>query len=181
MASHSCRDGRVHDRLPHSASSGVGSRKVVAVAVQILTPDHDGIVGGIVGDPFGVNDGVLVQITFERELLGASGVGIPSSKFVAVPGRVVGFGTGERVADKTFYIIGYEEFGCGVGCARTVFVECQPVAVGKIFHKGDVAREVDNRAVGVYAVFTPVRFQNVAVAFHQTPSQEIRVGFIGYV
>ena len=159
----------------------MGFRKVIAVTCQILFPNQDGVVGLCFRIPFGVDDGVPIQIAFKDKRSLVIDISVPSAKLVTVAIEVVDIGNVvlQQVARLSGHV-GLEEFRSGVGGARLDFVKRQPVAESQIFHKGDVPFYGDGVTVIInFAFLSPCHY--VCVTIHNQPALKIRVVVLRHI
>ena len=172
-----CDNGLACDGVAHIAFEREGFREVIAVSSHILPPNDNRIVSLLFGHPFGVDNGVLIEVAFEHKGSVESGVGVPTAEVIAVSGRGVGLGFRQCVAGGAD-VVRFKEFRGSVAGAFAVFVEYQPIAVGQLLHKGDRTLDFDGGSVRVDVV-RQCSFHNVGVALPEVPALEIGIGFGG--
>ena len=160
---------RVDNAVANGSCADIGCREVVAAAVQILLPDQDGIAGGIVWNPLGVDGGEVIYRIPELEFIAicAFSVFVPAAEGIAEAGH---FGVITRFLSHVF---GLEEAGGVILGALAVFIEDQPVTFGSVDAELDVAGDTD-----VFVVLIGLSLyivNDVGAAFGDQPALEVEL------
>ena len=99
---------RIGDGLSHVAGVGVGEHEVVPVTCQVLTPYHHRVVGAYVGNPFGIDAGVLGQVSISKhEWHSGVGISVPAAKRISEPSGVFGYVVAQLVASLSGELRGF--------------------------------------------------------------------------
>ena len=152
--------------LSHSTRQRDGLFKIISITCNILFPDDNGVGGGCVGNPLGVNGGVVRNLVSKRKLIaiGTGRIGVPTAERVTETSH---FAIGHRSLG---HLSGTQELRCVVFAALAVLVKHQPVAFRGVYAKHHITRNGNRGAVFVCSTFCPTR--NVATTRIGLPAQK---------